>query len=206
MSHYFMYIADPMCSWCWGFAPIFDRLLEKYDLPVHLVVGGLRPGSAAKVLDEDMRLYLQQHWQSVEEASGQAFNSEVLARENWLYDTELPARAIVTMRQRQLAADFNLFKLLQKAFYADAVDITNPDVYAELLAGFDVDADGFVGTMLSEEMRALTYEDFSFTQSLGIRGFPSLILGKGGDLALISQGYQSFERLDALIDNQLKTS
>jgi len=199
-----MYIADPMCSWCWGFAPVFDRLLEKYDLPVHLVVGGLRPGSAAKVLDDDMRLYLQQHWQSVEEASGQTFNSEVLTKENWLYDTELPARAIVTLRQQILGADLGLFKTLQKAFYVDALDITNPDVYAELLTDFDVDADSFVSTMLSDEMQALTYEDFSFTQSLGIRGFPSLILGQGGDLTLMNQGYQSFERLDALIDSQLK--
>ncbi len=175
MSHFFLYIADPMCSWCWAFAPVLDRLLKKYSLPLHLVVGGLRPGSAAKLLDDDMRSYLKQHWQSVEQASGQTFNSQVLAKENWLYDTELPARAIVTMRQQILGADLSLFKTLQKAFYADALDITKPDVYAELLADLNVDADSFVSTMLSDEMQALTYEDFSFTQSLGIRGFPSLI-------------------------------
>ncbi len=30
-----------------------------------------------------------------------------------------------------------------------------------------------------------------------------IILGQGGDLALLTQGYQSFERLDAIIDSQL---
>ncbi|MFQ5523922.1 MAG: DsbA family protein, partial [Acidimicrobiia bacterium] len=37
-----IYVGDPMCSWCWGFAPEIEDLADEY--PVEVVVGGLRPG------------------------------------------------------------------------------------------------------------------------------------------------------------------
>jgi len=42
-----IYFADPMCSWCWGFAPVIAQVRERYGeaLPVRLVLGGLRPGT-----------------------------------------------------------------------------------------------------------------------------------------------------------------
>ena len=43
----FIYFADPMCSWCWGFAPVIEQTLRRRygeAIPVRLVLGGLRPG------------------------------------------------------------------------------------------------------------------------------------------------------------------
>ena len=41
------YIADPMCSWCWGFAPTIKEIRLNYSekLKIKLVMGGLRSGS-----------------------------------------------------------------------------------------------------------------------------------------------------------------
>jgi len=41
------YIADPMCSWCWGFAPIIEKIRERYSdrLNFGLMLGDLRPGT-----------------------------------------------------------------------------------------------------------------------------------------------------------------
>ena len=47
MDFEFVYVGDPMCSWCWGFAPVLERMQEVYDVPLRVVVGGLRPGSEA---------------------------------------------------------------------------------------------------------------------------------------------------------------
>ena len=35
----FVYVGDPMCSWCWGFAPVLDRMQKVYDVPLRVVVG-----------------------------------------------------------------------------------------------------------------------------------------------------------------------
>ena len=45
-------VGDPMCSWCWGFAPEIDSLADDY--PVDVVVGGLRPGHMAQTLEDRM--------------------------------------------------------------------------------------------------------------------------------------------------------
>jgi putative protein-disulfide isomerase len=43
-----LYIADPLCSWCYGFAPVINELRERFEgrLPVRLLMGGLRAGNA----------------------------------------------------------------------------------------------------------------------------------------------------------------
>ena len=54
-----LYIADPMCSWCWGFAPVIAAIGETFggDAPLKLVVGGLRPGET-RAMDGKSRLSL----------------------------------------------------------------------------------------------------------------------------------------------------
>ena len=45
-----LYVMDPMCSWCWGFAPVVQALAEQAaaaGVPLQLVVGGLRRERAA---------------------------------------------------------------------------------------------------------------------------------------------------------------
>jgi putative protein-disulfide isomerase len=50
MSARLIYVMDPMCSWCWGFAPVADALVQQAraaGVPLHLVMGGLRSEGAA---------------------------------------------------------------------------------------------------------------------------------------------------------------
>ena len=45
-----LYVMDPMCSWCWGFAPVLDALAEQAGaagVGVDLVLGGLRRDGVA---------------------------------------------------------------------------------------------------------------------------------------------------------------
>jgi len=71
----FIYVADPMCSWCWGFAPVSKRLHAEYAATVglRLVLGGLRPGAAAVTLDATLQTHLREHWTAVQERTGQPF-------------------------------------------------------------------------------------------------------------------------------------
>jgi len=52
-GHQFVYFADPMCSWCYGFAPVIAALAERFEgrLGLQLVMGGLRAGHAAPMRD-----------------------------------------------------------------------------------------------------------------------------------------------------------
>lgn len=192
-----IYVGDPMCSWCWGFAPVVESLDGRFDFPLSVVAGGLRPGPSAEVLDDRLRQFLLHHWYEVEERSGQPFNPAGLDRSDWRYDTLVPDTAVVTMRTISPADTMPFFARLQRAFYAEAIDITDPAVYPTLLGEFDVDPDEFVAALASEELLKATWADFSLAQRLGATGFPSLYLREDETVYAVTQGYQPFEPLEA---------
>lgn len=192
----FIYVGDPMCSWCWGFAPVLDQLQEAFTIPIRVVVGGLRPGPSAEVLDDRMRRTLAHHWHRVEERSGQRFDHAFLARDDgWVYDTETADIAVVTMREHNEKQLLPFFFRLQQAFYAEGVDITDRSEYEPLVEAFDVDVDGFMRDLYSPALKQRTWEDFAEARRLGVSGFPTLLLDDGDRALVASPGYVPGEQL-----------
>ncbi len=199
----FIYVGDTMCSWCWGFAPTVEQLQQHYSFPMRLVNGGLRPGPNAQLLDEGLRSYLTHHWDQVAAASGQPFNDSVLAADGWVYDTELPARAVVTMRSHDESQEWAFFKRLQRAFYSEGVDVTDLARYPQLLADFSVDGDSFMADLSDEKSRLAAWEDFEQAQVLQAHGFPTLLLRTGRDMATVTRGYRPFGDIEAPLTTYL---
>lgn len=191
-----IYVGDPMCSWCWGFAPVLERLRDHYELPVRTVVGGLRAGPGAQTLDDGLRSFLAHHWQQVHEASGQPFDGSVLERQDWVYDTEPACRSVVVVRR--LAPDRTLawFTRIQRAFYVEGRDVTDPGVHAELVGEVGVDPRVFADRMASEEARERTRSDFAEARQLGAMGFPTLVFRDGDDTVTVTRGFVPFAQLE----------
>lgn len=200
----FIYVGDPMCSWCWGFAPVLDEMLAHYAIPIRLIVGGLRPGPSAEILGERMRAMLQHHWEQVAERSGQPFDHRGLDRPGWLYDTELPARALTVVRALATESTLDVLARLQRAFYAEAIDITDPDVYPDLLAGFDIDIDAFMDRLLADESKEAAWNDFTEARRYGVTGFPTLLLRVDDRLAIVTQGYLPWQHMEPAVSAWLR--
>ncbi len=191
-----IYVGDPMCSWCWGISPVIHHIAERDDVDFRVLVGGLRPGPSAQPLDDSLRATLAHHWEQVAEASGQPFDSRNLARENWIYNTELPAIAVTTMRDRDPTETLRFFTDLQQAFYSEGVDITDPGAYPQLLAGYDVDTSEFLTEMTSPGGRTRAWQDFAESRRLGVRGFPTVLLEIDGGTQVLSRGYATRTHLE----------
>jgi putative protein-disulfide isomerase len=192
----FVYVGDPMCSWCWGFAPVLERMQEVYDVPLRVVVGGLRPGPSAQELDDGLERFLAHHWEQVEAASGQPFDRAFLSRrDGWRYDTEVPAIAVVTMRLLNQEQTLSFHSRLQRAFYAEGIDITDRDTYPSLLEGFNVDVDEFVEAFGSDDMKKQAWSDFAEANSLGVAGFPTLLVRDGDEWGVVTRGFAPTEPL-----------
>ncbi len=198
-----VYVGDPMCSWCWGFAPVLEELHERFSIPVRVIVGGLRPGPGAEPVDERMARFLGHHWDQVEARTGQPFNHEILERRGWMYDTELPAVAVVAMRSLLPQETLRFFARIQRAFYAEGLDVTDPASYMALLSSFDVDAERFADLLASEEMKAEAWQDFSEARQLGVSGFPTLLLEDTEGRVLVSAGYAPVEALVPALESWL---
>jgi len=188
-----------MCSWCWGFAPEIEALAREH--PVEVVVGGLRPGPAAQVLEARLAEFLRSHWVEIADRTGQPFDTGFLERtDGWIYDTEPAAIAVTVMRDMAEGSTLEYFTTLQHAFYADGQDITDLEVLADLAVPFLEDRDVFREGLDMVEAKKAAWSDFTRSRNWGIAGFPTLIAELDRDrLALLARGWAPAEVIRARI-------
>lgn len=202
-----LYVADPMCSWCYGFSPVIAGIADHFEdrLPVQLMMGGLRAGHT-KVWTAEDKATTTGYWRRVEQATGQRFDIESFsAREGWVYDTEPACRAIVTMRLLNPHVALAFMGRVQRAFYAEGRDTTQNAVLADVAAEAGVDREMFFAELVSQEAKKETQRDFMASQQAGIRGFPTLLAGDGtGQYLVVTNGYRPLDGLPAALEKWLE--
>ena len=194
-----LYVGDPMCSWCYGFGKEMTALMAMHPgLELEIIVGGVRAG-ATDLLDQAGKEFRLGHWERVEAQSGLPFNrAALMARENFVYDTEPVCRAVVTARKLAPAADLlAVFRALQQAFYVEGLDTTDGRVLSAVVAAqLQLDVGAVLGMWQHADTIAQTRADFSRARALGVRSFPALLLDKGGEIVEVSGGYAKVEQLN----------
>lgn len=195
------YFADPMCSWCWGFSPVIEALRDEYRprLRIALVLGGLRPGETAP-LTPASREEILHHWHMVHARTGQAFRFDNAMPDGFVYDTEPPSRAVLTVGGMAPDSIFAMFKAIQSAFYAAGRDVTRGEILADLAGELGVAREPFLAAFASDEARAKTRAHFKQARQAGVHGFPTLILQKAERLHRIADGWQPLAAARAAIE------
>ncbi|MEZ5842487.1 MAG: DsbA family protein [Hyphomicrobiaceae bacterium] len=198
---HFLYFADPMCSWCYGFSPVITELSRRFgdELPLRIVVGGLRAFNTRAMRPED-KAYIRDAWTRVSAASGQVFDHAFFERDGFIYDTEPACRAVVAMRRRAPGKALAMMSAISAAFYAGNRDTTDTGVLADVAAGLGEERDEFVADLLAPETRNETVGDFQFAQQAGVGGFPCLVAGTMRDgYTLVTNGYRPLDGLPEAI-------
>jgi putative protein-disulfide isomerase len=191
-----VYIADPMCSWCYGFGPELAKLLARHPhAELDLVMGGLRPFNTQPTTP-DFREMLREHWRHVATASGLPFSEAALDQPGFVYDTEPACRAVVTARNIDAAKALGYMKAVQLAFYRDGRDATRGDVLADVAGECGFERDTFRMHLDSTRMQEQTRADFARTQSLGVGGFPTLGVLHAQQVYLVTSGYVTDDVLE----------
>ncbi len=190
-----IYFGDPMCSWCYGFSPEMSETLDSLseDVDFQLVMGGLRPYNTETMAD--LGDFLQHHWEDVNKRSGQPFTYDIIKDKTFVYDTEPACRAVVLMRALKPESEFDFFKKVQTLFYQENKNTNLTETYAELAKEYGLDKTEFAKKFESTEYKAKVKEDFTYSQNIGVRSFPTLVLKNGDDLYLIAQGYVEAETI-----------
>ncbi|HUO11634.1 MAG TPA: DsbA family protein [Caulobacteraceae bacterium] len=203
---HFIYFADPMCSWCYGFSPVLQTLRQRYReiAPIRVVMGGLRPGTT-EPMPEKARRGLVHHWEEISALTGLPFDAGWADRDGFVYDTDPAARAVVLARRTSDEAGLDFLAAAHRAFYDQGRDITKTDVLADIAARQGFDADAFAAELATDALKTETWRDYAISQRAGATGFPTLIIGPNADgsYALVTRGYQGADTVIPAVDGWL---
>ena len=199
MSQRLIYVMDPMCSWCWGFAPVIDAIVAAHpQLPLHLVAGGLRANHGAP-LDEHTRAVLAEHWQAVAQDSGQPVGDPQALPATFVYNTEPVCRALVVARELDASRAWGFVRSLQQAFYVETQEVTHAAVLTQLAEAAGYSLAAFSELFDQQAMHEATVADVRWVADLGMAGLPILLAERDGQLALLANGYQASEQVLSLL-------
>ena len=202
-----LYVTDPMCSWCWGFSPVMEQIYKRFEerLEIELCVGGLRPGNTER-FDNQRRNYILRHWRAVHDRTSQPFNFTFNMGQDFRYDTEPAARAVVVVRQMAHDQVFPYLQRVQKAFYVHNDDITKEAVLADLAQEQDLNRSQFLETFQRDDLKRKVWDEFGQVRELGVSGFPTLLAQQRSKTTTLTHGYQSLEILVPVIETWLNST
>lgn len=199
MKKEIIFVVDPMCSWCWGFAPVIEALRKSDTFTFSLVVGGLRTSGEMR-WDEGAKQYLQSHWEEVSQRTGQPFSNALFAKEQFNYDTYPACKAVLSVRELfGMNKAFEYLHIIQNAFYTKAEDVTQPEVLIKLLNLNRIEMEKFETFYKSQRAQTLIEHDFAKARSMGANAFPSVVLIDEEGHMVCQKGYRNLEDMKILL-------
>lgn len=183
------YVYDPMCSWCWGFKPVWQKIQQAIadSYNVVYVVGGLAADS-----DEVMPVAMQQqiagYWKKIETLLGTEFNYDFWSSNSPRRSTYPACRAILSARSQ--GAEQAMKNAIQRAYYLQARNPSDDDVLLAIAEEIGLDGDQFAADFFAESTQASLLDEIAFARSIGGNSFPSLFLRTEQKTVELSIDYQ----------------
>jgi len=202
------YIHDPMCSWCWGFKPVWQELTQQLKDKVSIVyiVGGLAADS-----DLPMATSMQQNlaatWQRIQQQiPGTQFNFDFWdpASNTQPRRSTYPAcRAVLAAKAQGPHSEQGMILGIQQAYYLQAKNPSNLDVLTSVAAGIGLNPEQFEHDVASAAIEQQLEQQLQLARSMPIQGFPSLVLAKEKQLHPIPLNYTNSQAMLDVINRHI---
>ncbi|ADZ93381.1 DsbA family protein [Marinomonas mediterranea] len=199
MTATLIYCYDPMCSWCWGFKPVWNQLekalqplIDKQKLSIQPMLGGLAPDSDTPMPDE-MKTKLEATWHRISDSLGTQFNFDFWREAAPRRSTYPACRACLVARDFGL--EHEMATEIQHAYYLNAQNPSDLDTLTRCAKHIGLKEDGFQKSMaLVKEEQTLEHE-ITQARHLGLNSFPSLAVIVGDHLTEIPIDYENHETM-----------
>jgi len=186
------YFHDPMCSWCWGYRPVSDKLFSNLPAEIYLVrvLGGLAPDSNEAMPEELLRA-IPGYWRKIEKLLGTEFNFDFWINCQPRRSTYPACRAVIAASNQGLEVE--MIDAIQRAYYLRAKNPSNYKTHITLAAELNLDQAQFASDLQSENTEVELQRQVAFTRASGARGFPSLALKDDQQMTHINVNYQDYQ-------------
>lgn len=207
-----LYAQDALCGWCYGFAPVIDRVRTELNDSISLrpIHGGLWPGAGARKMDHFLISHLLVGMPQVTAATGQifgqAFIEKIVQNSEFIYDTEPAARAAIVVRDINPAREYDFIKDIQINFFQLGHDPTVPSTFTRITEGYGINSAEFMEKYHSREIIDKTWQEFKTCKNWGVTVFPTFLYSNNKHIKILMSGSRPFEYIAHLVDSILTNS
>jgi len=180
-----------MCSWCWAFKPIWDRVKEVLlgKVEVDYLLGGLAPDSN-QPMPIETREYVKGNWKRIQEMIPDTrFNYDFWTSCEPKRSTYPACRAVICAKQQHPDFENLMIYGIQKSYYLEAQNPSNEDVLINIAKKLGLDIDKFKIDLKSSQVNEILLDEIKLTRSMDINSMPSLVLQINGTLKGIDIDY-----------------
>ncbi len=196
------YVHDPMCSWCWGYKPVWNQLTQALQgkVEIQYVVGGLAPDSDVP-MPKAMQEQIASYWKKIENYLGTEFNYDFWIKNAPRRSTYPACRALLAARNQGI--ELQMLTEIQSAYYLEAMNPSDIDVLCQLAQRLKIDTEKFAQDMASDTLNSTLMAELRFARSIGGNSFPSLFLQTEKGIVELPIDYQSSQQTLTLIEQAL---
>lgn len=186
------YVYDPMCSWCWGYKPVWQKISQQLEskIEIQYVLGGLAPDSD-QPMPEEMQRQIASYWKKIEDFLGTEFNYDFWQKNTPRRSTYPSCRAVLAARKQ--GAEQAMLSAIQYAYYLEARNPSDDEVLLSLAANIGLDAAKFEVDFFSAELNKEFLQELEFARRIGGNSFPSLFVATEQGIVELQVDYQSAE-------------
>jgi putative protein-disulfide isomerase len=176
------YVTDPICSHCWALDPVLRRFKEQYGhyFNFHTVMGGLLEKWSDEPVDPRNGISgpadVFGHWREVGEYSRMPIDGSLML-DNPVQSSFPPSRVFkVIQKIHNDVLAYNYLRRSREALFAFNQNIADTSIMIDIVNQLGLDGEAIVRDAEQQTGQPLLNEDFSLSRSLGVRGFPTIII------------------------------
>ncbi|MFD1067932.1 DsbA family protein [Oceanobacillus locisalsi] len=193
------YVTDPICSHCWALEPVLRRFLTQFEqyFKLHTVMGGLLEKWSDTSVDPANGISgpadVVGHWKEVGEHSRMPIDGSLMA-DDYVTSSYPPSRVFkVIQKEYNDNLAYTFLRHAREALFAFNRNISDAAILIELIEGLGLDGEKIVQQADSALGHQLLEEDFNLKDSLGVRGFPTIIMVNQEGQGIKIVGARTFE-------------
>jgi putative protein-disulfide isomerase len=175
------YVTDPICSHCWALEPVLRRFVEQYGeyITFNTVMGGLLEKWSGGPIDPANGINkpsdVAGHWREVGEQTRMPIDGS-LWFDNPVHSSYPPSRVFKIIQKQDEALAGVFLRRAREAVFAFNQNIADDSVLTEMVNSLGLDGAAIVREANLASGQQLLNEDFALAASLGVRGFPTIIM------------------------------
>ena len=206
----FIYITDVFCPWCFGFAPVMEKIVARHGFPVRVLCGDLvdEPEQTSSMGTPRLRAFFRRLSDTTGRTLGSGFFGLLEESGSVLMDSSKSALLMAALKKLAPGHALGQMEAFQNAFYEDGRDVLSLAVQADVASRWGVTAEELSQALASEAVQKKAQKEMDEAEEIlgDFVVYPTLyVKTDDGELHAVARGFAPYDEVEAKIEAALSS-